>query len=59
MIRSNIARHVQHKNMRASRVCKKIGQRPALHRNVEYEDLFLLYFPDEQRAYATLRYDQW
>ena len=31
----------------------------ALHREVDYADVFLLYFPDEQRAYATVRYDQW
>jgi hypothetical protein len=31
----------------------------ALYREVEHCDVFLLYFPDEQRAYATVRYDQW
>jgi len=31
----------------------------ALHREVEHCDVFLLYFPEEQRAYATVRYDQW
>jgi hypothetical protein len=30
-----------------------------LHREVDHCDVFLLYFPDEQRAYATVRYDQW
>ncbi len=31
----------------------------AMYREVEHCDVFLLYFPEEQRAYATVRYDQW
>ncbi len=31
----------------------------ALHREVEHHDIFLLYFPSQEMAYASIRYDQW
>ncbi|MEI7776360.1 MAG: hypothetical protein WCK17_16475 [Verrucomicrobiota bacterium] len=31
----------------------------AMYRQVGHFDVFLLYFPDEQRAYAAVRYDAW
>jgi hypothetical protein len=31
----------------------------ALHRQVDYHDVYLLYLPAEQTAYASVRYDQW
>jgi hypothetical protein len=31
----------------------------ALHREVEHNDVYLLYFPAEETAYASVRYDQW
>ena len=31
----------------------------ALHREVEYHDVYLIYFPRQGTAYASVRYDQW
>lgn len=31
----------------------------ALYRETEHSEVFLLYFPEQQRAYAAVRYDQW
>lgn len=31
----------------------------ALHRKVEYHDVFLIYMPSQEMAYASVRYDQW
>ena len=31
----------------------------ALHREVEHCDVYLLYFPSEQTAYASVQYEQW
>ena len=31
----------------------------ALHREVEHHDVYLLYFPNQEMAYASIRYDQW
>lgn len=31
----------------------------ALHREVQYHDVYLLYFPSREMAYASVRYDQW
>jgi hypothetical protein len=31
----------------------------ALHREVEHQDVYLLYFPSQEMAYASVRYDQW
>lgn len=31
----------------------------ALHRKVEYHDVFLIYIPSQEMAYASIRYDQW
>jgi hypothetical protein len=31
----------------------------ALHREVDYHDVYLLYFPSQEMAYASVRYDQW
>jgi hypothetical protein len=31
----------------------------ALHREVEHQDVYLLYFPSQEMAYASIRYDQW
>jgi hypothetical protein len=31
----------------------------ALHREVEHHDVYLLYFPSQEMAYASVRYDQW
>jgi len=30
-----------------------------LHRKIEYEDVYLLYFPSQEMAYASVRYDRW
>lgn len=31
----------------------------ALHREVDHDDVYLLYFPSQEIAYASVRYDQW
>jgi hypothetical protein len=31
----------------------------AMHREVDYHDVYLLYFPSQEMAYASIRYDQW
>lgn len=31
----------------------------ALHREVDHHDVYLLYFPSQEMAYASVRYDQW
>ena len=31
----------------------------ALHREVEHQSVYLLYFPSQETAYASIRYDQW
>lgn len=30
-----------------------------LHREVDHSDVFLLYFPGQEMAYASVRYDRW
>jgi hypothetical protein len=30
-----------------------------LHREVKYSDVYLIYFPNEEKAYVTVRYPQW
>ena len=31
----------------------------ALYREVEYHDVYLLYFPSQETVYASVQYDQW
>ena len=30
-----------------------------LHREVKYSDVYVIYFPNEERAYVTVRYPRW
>lgn len=30
-----------------------------LHREVEHQDVYLIYYPSQEMAYASVRYDQW